>query len=117
MNKVALTIQIGKYSWKCFDLKHSLKDYYRLYLKEEKIGFISRRQPFTTSQNRKEQFFFIYDTMIERKKIIGTIALFFDRNEKRFKIQYVKLNEIPKIFLSTRKVLIEKKQKNAHSKK
>jgi hypothetical protein len=102
-----------KYSLKKFKVKPSGDNYFRLYLSEEYIGYFntSNSSLITTKNNGRQKYFFIRKSgniKIGGTDVIGTIAFKFNDDNKRWKIDYVTLTEIPTQFKLKREVLIEK---------
>jgi len=95
------------YSLKNFKVTREFKNdsrYFKVFLKDEHIGSIDTHKSLTTYQNGKEIYFLIGYNGIK----MGTIAFSCLNEEFVWKIKYVKLKEIPKGFIRTRKVIIEK---------
>lgn len=110
MSLLILPFNRKSYSLEYFKVKREFKNenrYFQVYFKDEYIGSIDTEKPLTTYINGKEIYFFIIFNGLR----IGTIAFSCLNKEFIWKIKYVKLTEIPKVFIRTRKVIIEKFKK------
>jgi hypothetical protein len=117
MSRLICPFKDKNYSFNKYKVKRKYKNetrYFDIFFKSEYIGFFDTRDSLTTHNGGREIYFLISEnekpnqTSTLGQNKIGTIAFSCMNEEFVWKIKYIKLKSLPKIFISPRKVLIEK---------